>query len=125
MMSKIITPDIAWSFIIKSNPIEDLRLWQKEIGDKYGIYGDLISLNNKTFDLVRGSWKTKEFLEGKKRISDIENLLWGSNLLKNYESLFIISEKMEDGLVSVGLKNDSRISLSIAENISFIVARVI
>lgn len=51
-INKMRTTVIKRDNIVNSNPIEDLRSWQRVIANRYGIYGNLITMNNRTFSLV-------------------------------------------------------------------------
>lgn len=75
---------VPWTDRGNSTPIDDLRSWQKIIGNDTGVYGSRIHMNSYTYEKLQRSNQARGYLTNTDRNSflptpdDILGLLWGS-----------------------------------------------
>ena len=75
---------VPWTDRINSTPIDDMRAWQKIIGNDIGVYGSRFHMNSYTFEKLQRSNQARGYLTQTDRnsflpkVEDIQNLLWGS-----------------------------------------------
>ena len=86
---------ITWDNIHNCGPIEDLRSWQKSLGEICGVFGNQIEFNYKTFSYIQRSQEYKR-LEYKPIVvpSDLQNLLWS-------DANILINDSLKDGKIIV------------------------
>jgi hypothetical protein len=78
------TAAVPWTDRINSTPIDDLRSWQKIIGNDAGVYGSRIHMNSQTYEKLQRSNQARGYLTQTDRNvfiptpDDICGLLWGS-----------------------------------------------
>lgn len=75
---------IPWTDRLNSTPIDDLRGWQKIIGNDAGVYGSRMHMNSQTYEKLQRSNQARGYLTQTDRntflptVDDICSLLWGS-----------------------------------------------
>jgi hypothetical protein len=75
---------IPWTDRINSTPIDDMRAWQKIIGNDIGVYGSCFHMNSYTYEKLQRSNQARGYLTETDRnsflpkVDDILQLLWGS-----------------------------------------------
>lgn len=75
---------VPWTDRINSTPIDDIRGWQKIIGNDAGVYGSRLHMNSQTFEKLQRSNQARGYLTQTDRntflptVDDICTLLWGS-----------------------------------------------
>jgi hypothetical protein len=89
------TAGVLWTNIENSSPIEDLRAWQADLGNYYGIFGNVIEFSNRTFKMLCESKERYKLAYSRIYIpSDLINLLWS-----NADP--IINNNLQDGKVII------------------------
>lgn len=69
---------ISWSDIANSNPIEDLREYQRMLGYRYGIYGNKIKISERIFRLIENNKLCLQYNDGIPiAIGELSKFLWG------------------------------------------------
>ena len=75
---------VPWTDRINSTPIDDMRGWQKIIGNDIGVYGSRFHMNSQTYEKLQRSNQARGYLTQTDRNTflpteeDICSLLWGS-----------------------------------------------
>ena len=75
---------VPWTDRINSTPIDDIRSWQKLIGNDAGVYGSRLHMNSQTYEKLQRSNQARGYLTETDRNTflptpeDICSLLWGS-----------------------------------------------
>ena len=75
---------VPWTDRINSTPIDDMRGWQKIIGNDIGVYGSRFHMNSQTYEKLQRSNQARGYLTQTDRNNfipkpqDICDLLWGS-----------------------------------------------
>jgi hypothetical protein len=75
---------VPWTDRINSTPIDDMRGWQKIIGNDAGVYGSRFHMNSQTYEKLQRSNQARGYLTQTDRntflptVEDICTLLWGS-----------------------------------------------
>ena len=69
---------VPWTDYKNSSPIQDLREFQKALGNLCGIFGNVIEMNENTMDLIVSSDEFIDYVPGGDT-DDIIKLLWGYN----------------------------------------------
>lgn len=79
-----VSASIPWTDRINSTTIDDIRAWQKIIGNDAGVYGSRIHMNSQTYEKLQRSNQARGYLTQTDRNvflpkpDDICSLLWGS-----------------------------------------------
>lgn len=79
-----VSATVPWTDRINSTPIDDMRGWQKIIGNDVGVYGSRFHMNSQTFQYLQRSNQARGYLTQTDRnvflpkVDDINTLLWGS-----------------------------------------------
>lgn len=75
---------VPWTDRINATPIDDMRGWQKIIGNDAGVYGSRFHMNSQTYEKLQRSNQARGYLTQTDRNvflpkpEDIQSLLWGS-----------------------------------------------
>lgn len=75
---------VPWTDRINSTPIDDMRGWQKIIGNDAGVYGSRFHMNSQTWEKIERSNQARGYLTQTDRNlfkptpKDVCDLLWGS-----------------------------------------------
>src|SRR3984957_2656978 len=75
---------VPWTDRLNSTPIDDMRGWQKIIGNDAGVYGSRFHMNSQTYEKLQRSNQARGYLTQTDRNTflptpeDICSLLWGS-----------------------------------------------
>ena len=75
---------VPWTDRINATPIDDMRSWQKIIGNDIGVYGSRFHMNSYTYEKLQRSNQARGYLTQTDRntflptVEDICSLLWGS-----------------------------------------------
>lgn len=75
---------VPWTDRVNSTPIDDMRAWQRIIGNDTGVYGSRFHMNSQTYEKLQRSNQARGYLTQTDRntflpkVDDIESLLWGS-----------------------------------------------
>lgn len=78
------TAAVPWTDRINATPIDDMRGWQKIIGNDAGVYGSRFHMNSQTYEKLQRSNQARGYLTQTDRNTfiptpeDICGLLWGS-----------------------------------------------
>jgi hypothetical protein len=79
-----VSATVPWTDRMNSTPIEDMRGWQKIIGNDAGVYGSRFHMNSQTYQYLQRSNQARGYLTQTDRNvflptpDDICTLLWGS-----------------------------------------------
>jgi hypothetical protein len=79
-----VSSTVPWTDRINSTPIDDMRGWQKIIGNDAGVYGSRFHMNSQTYQYLQRSNQARGYLTQTDRntflptVEDICTLLWGS-----------------------------------------------
>lgn len=104
---------LPWDEESFSEPIDDLRTWQKRLGWETGYYSDDIRMNKSTLKMILRSHQFREYRNeinvDKAELMtqcDVDRLLWGGTPIHSDEKIELIKidKKMKDKEVYLGLK---------------------
>jgi hypothetical protein len=79
-----VSATVPWTDRLNSTPIDDMRGWQKIIGNDAGVYGSRFHMNSQTYQYLQRSNQARGYLTQTDRNvflpkpEDIKTLLWGS-----------------------------------------------
>lgn len=79
-----VSATVPWTDRINGTPIDDMRGWQKIIGNDAGVYGSRFHMNSQTYQYLQRSNQARGYLTQTDRNvflpkpEDINTLLWGS-----------------------------------------------
>jgi hypothetical protein len=79
-----VSAGVPWTDRINSTPIDDMRGWQKIIGNDAGVYGSRLHMNSQTWEKIERSNQARGYLTQTDRNlfkptpQDVCDLLWGS-----------------------------------------------
>lgn len=79
-----VSATVPWTDRLNSTPIDDMRGWQKIIGNDAGVYGSRFHMNSQTYQYLQRSNQARGYLTQTDRNvflptpDDIKTLLWGS-----------------------------------------------
>jgi hypothetical protein len=79
-----VSATVPWSDRINATPIDDMRGWQKIIGNDIGVYGSRFHMNSQTYQYLQRSNQARGYLTQTDRNvflpkpEDVMTLLWGS-----------------------------------------------
>jgi hypothetical protein len=85
------TAGVAWTDLVNSDPISDLRAWQLLSGNAVGFYGVNIHMNSNTWSKLQFNQKVRAYLGQYNRDillpeqSDIQRLLWANSSFIIYD----------------------------------------
>lgn len=95
------TAAVPWTDYVNSQPIKDLRSWQRSLAYYYGVYGNKIEFSKKVFKILCESKECKKY--DIRTTCDLSKFLWG-----NYDNQakIIFNNNLQDGLIIMSSISD-------------------